>query len=263
MGRPKNQPGNADEFEGNLFRFFFHNKPASVKGDDDLRSGRFGMTAMNEKNPLLDEDMQAPNRMGAIAALQHIMTEIEAEGANSARLGDILNRLDERAFGLLLLLLALPCCLPFIYLLPQIVALPMLALAGQLAMGKHHPWLPKKLNDRSFEIASFKGVLDRAEKYVGWVERLAKPRFLAASGHVGARVVGMLLLIPTASILVPLPSTNTIPGIGVAIASVGLIERDGVLIVMGLIIGFAWVALLVFLGAEAAQFIKDWLSARL
>lgn len=68
-----------------------------------------------------------------------------------ATLGDVLNRLDERAYGFLLLLLALPCCLPFVYLLPQIVALPMLALAGQLAAGRRHPWLPKTLEKRDFQ----------------------------------------------------------------------------------------------------------------
>ena len=72
------------------------------------------------------------------------------QGSATASLGDVLDRLDERAFGFLLLLLALPCCVPFIYLLPQIVSLPMLALAGQLAAGKKHPWFPAKIKTRRF-----------------------------------------------------------------------------------------------------------------
>ena len=71
------------------------------------------------------------------------------------------------------------------------------------------------------------------------------------------------MLVPTASILLPLPSTNTVPGIGVAIASLGLIERDGLLVILGLFIGFLWVALLGFLGLEAASLIKSWLGALL
>lgn len=177
-----------------------------------------------------------------------------------ATLGDVLNRLDERAYGFLLLLLALPCCLPFVYLLPQIVALPMLALAGQLGAGRRHPWLPTSLNNRRFSIAAFEKVLVRSERYVGWVESIARPRLRPVTGHGGARIVGALLMVPTASILVPLPSTNTIPGIGVAIASIGLIERDGVLVIAGLLIGFLWVGLLLFLGVEAAQLIKSWLT---
>lgn len=179
-----------------------------------------------------------------------------------ARLGDILDRLDERAYGVLILLLALPCCLPFVYILPQIVALPMLALAGQMAAGRRHPWLPKRLHDRRFSIPAFEKVLARSGKYIRFVERFARPRFGAITGPVGARVVGALMIAPMASILVPLPSTNTVPGIGVAMASVGLIERDGLLVILGLLFGLAWVALLLFLGFEAASLIKDWIAAR-
>ncbi len=186
-----------------------------------------------------------------------------AEEDRTAKLGDVVDRLDERAFGFLLLLLALPCCLPFVYLLPQIVALPMLALAGQMAAGRHHPWLPRKFHERQFSVSAFQKVLERSAHYVGWIERFATPRLRPVTGHLASRIVGALLLIPTASILLPLPSTNTIPGIGVAIASLGLIERDGVLVILGLVVGFIWVGLLLFLGAEATQFIKDWLAARL
>ena len=187
----------------------------------------------------------------------------DQENGPRASFGDVIDRLDERAFGFLLLLLALPCCLPFVYLLPQLVALPMLALAAQLAIGRAHPWLPKALHERSFAVADFQSVLTRSEKYVGWFERLARPRLRAITSHHGARIVGAILLVPTASILVPLPSTNTIPGIGVAIASLGLIERDGLLVLLGIAIGLAWVALLLFLGLEASQIIKDWISTRL
>ena len=192
-----------------------------------------------------DSGLSAP---GAVGVLSEILGDLRVSNAGEerasnhgsgdakAKLGDVIDRLDERAFGFLLLMLALPCCLPFVYLLPQIVALPMLALAGQMAAGRPHPWLPKKLHDRDFSIPAFEKVLARAEKYIGWVERIARPRLLPVTNHHGSRVVGALLLIPTASILVPLPSTNTVPGIGVAIASLGLIERDGVLVILGLLI---------------------------
>lgn len=178
----------------------------------------------------------------------------------TAHLGDIIERLDERAYGFLILLLALPCCLPFVYLLPQLVALPMLALAGQLAAGRQHPWLPDALNKREFSIPAFEKVLARASRYVGVIERLARPRLAPVTSHLGARIVGVLMLAPIASILIPLPSTNTVPGIGVAIAALGLIERDGLLVILGLLLGFAWIALLAFLGLEAASLIKDWVS---
>ncbi len=211
---------------------------------------------------------------GATRMLHDILEDLKSRAAAAdgqtapeaeykAKLGDVIDRLDERAFGFLLLLLALPCTLPFVYVLPQIVALPMLALTAQMALGRHHPWLPRKLHERPFSVPAFQKVVARSARYVGWVERFARPRLSPVTSHLATRLVGALLLIPTASILVPLPSTNTVPGIGVAIASLGLIERDGVLVILGLLIGFVWVGLLLFVGIEAAQIIKDWLAARL
>lgn len=178
-------------------------------------------------------------------------------GQTKASLGSLVDQLDRRAYGLLLLILALPCCLPFVYILPQIVALPMLVLAGQMALGRSAPWLPEALASREFDVTSLRNVVDRAARYVGWFEALAHPRLTALSGRVALPIVGGLMIIPTASILVPLPLTNTVPGLGVAIAALGLIERDGLLILAGLVMGLAWVALLIFGGQAAVSLLLE------
>jgi hypothetical protein len=174
----------------------------------------------------------------------------------------LIDTLEERAFGLGILILALPCCIPFLYGIPQIVALPMLALAAQLAMGRNEPWLPRRLAERRVSVSGLQGVVGRTQRYLGFLEKLASPRLAFLSRGVGARIVGAVMLIPTASILVPLPSTNTVPGIGVAIAAVGLLERDGFLILLGLMLGLVWVFALIFLGAEVLSALKATLTGQ-
>ncbi|MEM0929439.1 MAG: exopolysaccharide biosynthesis protein [Pseudomonadota bacterium] len=179
------------------------------------------------------------------------------EGGNTISLAGLIHALEERAFGLGILILALPCCIPFLYGIPQVVALPMLALAAQLAAGRHEPWLPQSLATREVPVGGLQDVVLRTRRYLGFLEKLASPRLEFLSQGMGARVVGAIMLIPTASILVPLPSTNTVPGIGVAIASVGLLERDGLLIIAGLTLGLIWVAALIILGESVASFLID------
>ncbi|MEM9838601.1 MAG: exopolysaccharide biosynthesis protein [Pseudomonadota bacterium] len=178
-------------------------------------------------------------------------------------LGALLDSLDERAFGLGILILALPCAIPFLYGIPQIVALPMIALAAQLAIGRAHPWLPTKLAERKVKVEGLQKVVSRAHKTIGLLERLAAPRLQFLSDGPGARVVGALMLIPAASILLPFPLTNTTPGIGVGIAAVGLLERDGLLIILGLLMGLVWVGALVLFGAEALSAFKDLVLSRI
>jgi hypothetical protein len=188
-----------------------------------------------------------------------------AAGA-TASLGDVIDRLDERGFGLLFFLLALPCIPPFVYVLPQIVSLPMLGLSGQMAMGRKSPWFPESIRKRTFSIDEFRKVLDRMEKYIRFVERFSHPRLRAVTGHGASRAIGGLLAIPSISILVPLIGTNTVPSIGIACVSLGLISRDGVLVIIGLLIGVLWPILLfgviAFLGVEGLTMVKEWLLSQ-
>ncbi len=199
-------------------------------------------------------DGATPRR--ATALLDHILSQAAQEvgqggGAPTISLGDLFDRMEERSYGVLLLLLALPCCLPFVYVLPQIVALPMMLLALQMAMGRPTPWLPDSVRARRFSVASLQTVVDRSRRFLGMFEAIAHPRLAFLTGHLGSRVTGALLAIPCLSILVPLPLTNTAPGVGVAVASFAIIERDGLLLLLGLAIGLLWVGLLV-LGGQAA-----------
>lgn len=203
----------------------------------------------------------APPR-GALAKIEHILrTQSGDDPAAEITLGALSDAMEERAFGLLILILALPCCLPFIYLLPQLVALPMVVLAWQMAAGRRAPWLPDALRNRKLPVAGLLDVIDRTRRYGGgFVERFAHPRMAGLTGDRGTRVIGALMVVPCLSILLPLPLTNTVPGVGVSLVSVGLIERDGLFVIAGLVIGLAWVLLLAIGGPALIYFLVGWLT---
>lgn len=204
-----------------------------------------------------------PAPRGALAKIEHILHQAESDDDGNITLGALSDAMEERAFGLLMLILALPCCLPFVYLLPQIVALPMVFLAFQMAQGRRSPWLPETLRKRSMPVKGLLDVVSRTKRYAGWLERLAHPRLAGLTGAGGLRVLGAILIVPCLSILVPLPLTNTVPGIGVAIASAGVIERDGIFVAAGVLIGLFWVLMLVIGGPTLLYFLIDWLKLRL
>ena len=186
-------------------------------------------------------DTPAPRTF--LQSLESMSDEAAAEGLS---LHAIMDRLDERAFGAALFLLALPCAIPFLYLVPQIVSLPMMALTLQMLAGRQEPWLPEKFGSRKIDKAGLTRMAKFGRKWFGWLERFSRPRLTWLTGHAAERLVAVFLTIFCASILLPLPLTNTTPGIAVAIACFGLMSRDGLLVIMGLIIGALWVSLLVF-----------------
>lgn len=172
----------------------------------------------------------------------------------------ILDQLHERAFGLFLLILALPCCIPFLYGIPQIVALPLMFVSAQILLGRKAPWLPAKLAARTVSIEGLQGLSDRAGPWLRRIEALSRPRLGFLTRAPMDRAVGIALVLFSASILVPLPGTNTVPGFAVVIVSMGILQRDGILVIVGSLLGTAWIASLIFAGATLVSLIKGWMG---
>ncbi|MEM9426133.1 MAG: exopolysaccharide biosynthesis protein [Pseudomonadota bacterium] len=181
-------------------------------------------------------------------------------GGEAVTLGWIMAQLHERAFGLFLLVLALPCCIPFLYGIPQIVALPLMFVSAQILLGRASPWLPERLGAREVAKASLQNLADRAKPWLEKIEALSRPRLGALTRPPIDRLVGLALVLFSASILVPLPGTNTVPGFAVVLVSMGLLQRDGILVLAGSVIGTIWIATLIFAGATLASLVRGWLG---
>lgn len=202
-------------------------------------------------------DAQSFDAMPISRRLRKLAEDAEGE---TVTLDWILAQLHERAFGLFLLVLALPCCIPFLYGVPQIVALPLMFVSAQILLGRTSPWLPGQLGAREITKASLHNLADRAQSWLERVEALSRPRLGMLTRPPIDRIVGVALVVFSASILVPLPGTNTVPGIAVVIVAMGLLQRDGILVVIGSVIGTVWIATLIFAGATIASLVKGWLG---
>lgn len=170
----------------------------------------------------------------------------------------IMTQLHERAFGLFLLILALPCCIPFLYGIPQIVALPLMFISAQILLGRTAPWLPARLGAREVSKTSLHNLADRAKPWLERLEALSRPRLGVLTRPPLDRVVGIALILFSASILVPLPGTNSVPGFAVVLVAMGLLQRDGILVLIGSVIGTVWIATLLLAGATLASLIRGW-----
>ncbi len=184
----------------------------------------------------------------------------EDAGSETVTLDWILGNLHERAFGLFLLILALPCCIPFLYGIPQVVSLPLMFVSAQIMAGRTSPWLPARLGAREVTRDSLQNLAKRASPWLERIEALSHPRLPALTRPPLDRLVGIALVLFSASILVPLPGTNTVPGIAVVIIAVGLLERDGLYVLAGSLIGTVWISTLIFAGATLVSLIKGWMG---
>lgn len=170
-------------------------------------------------------------------------------GPDGLTLGGVLDRLDERAFGLIILILSIPCLVPALYGVPQIIGVPILLLAGQMMVGRHEPWLPHAMRRRDVPKAWLDRMAGFANKRMRWLERLSRPRLIVFATGFGERVAALFMIAATITII--LPMTNTVPSLALALIAVGLIQRDGVFVLAGEVLAAGWIG---FLATVATAF---------
>jgi len=162
-------------------------------------------------------------------------------------LGEIDAVFGERAFGVLMLILSLPNAvgLGAIPGLSTVFGLPQIFLALQMLAGRETPWLPGWLAARSISGADFRVVVDKAMPHLLRIEKALRPRLLVLSSPAFERALGLAFVVLASIVSLPIPFGNQPPAVAIAIASLGLMEEDGIFISAGLVIGLLATALAV------------------
>ncbi|MBX9455519.1 MAG: exopolysaccharide biosynthesis protein [Rhizobium sp.] len=165
---------------------------------------------------------------------------IHESHGESVTLRTLLHSLRESGFGMLMIVLVLPNCVP-IPVPPgtsTIFSIPLLFLTLQLLAGRQEPWVPERLAEKEIRLSFLRAVVSRISVHLRRIERFVKPRMLFVTSPWGERLIGLCWLCFAISIAVPLPMTNFLPGIGILISGFGLLNRDGAVVLAGIAIGF-------------------------
>lgn len=166
-------------------------------------------------------------------------------------LGDLMAYLSARAFGPMMVVFALPNILPTPPGTSAILGLPLVFLTFQMLIGTR-PWFPAFLARRSLARVDFARIVLPILPRVERVERLLRPRLDAISSALGQRLIGLACLCLAILLALPIPLGNTAPAIALTLIGLGLAERDGIWILLGLacglgalvlVYGIAWAAL--------------------
>lgn len=201
----------------------------------------------------------ASDKAHAARASDLLVALAEAAPDERISLGQILDVIGERAFGLVLIVMALPCAVPFLYGVPQVMSLPMIFVAAQVAIGRQTLWLPGNLRERTIARSDLRALAVRSGPWLRRLELIARPRLSMLTSAAAERLFGLVMVIAALSIAMPVPLTNSVPAIGVAVLALGMIERDGLLMLGGAVIAFVWIAFLAIAGTTIVAFLLSFL----
>ena len=182
--------------------------------------------------------------MSIKARTSEVLITLATQPSERLTVGDILVVLRDRAFALLVVLLGLPNCLPMPPPIPLVCGLLLGLVAAQIAAGRAAPWLPRSLLRRSIPRHDLVRAVDRALPVLKRLERWSRPRVTVFETAVAMRLMGLLLAALALGLLVAAPVVGQIPlGFAVCLVGLGLVERDGLLVLGGLAVGAAGVML--------------------
>lgn len=182
-------------------------------------------------------------------------------------IGEFVDKLAERGFGIAILLCAIPNLFPVtIPGVSTIFSVVIGLLTLQWMSGMRHPWIPEFIRRKSFDEKKFaeglKSILPRIRK----MEQYIKPRGEWMTERTGTIIAGVCILIQCGVLVLPLPVipfSNAIPAFFIALMAIGILARDGYILLGAMITGtiaiyFLAVALLAVLGQ-----IWQWLQVHL
>jgi len=159
-------------------------------------------------------------------------------------LGELIQSLGPRGYGMLIVLFALPNLLP-IYIpgLSPIFGFPLMILCAQLAYGLPTPRLPGFLTRRSMKRSDLRMIIARALPWLQRVERWVRPRPSLVTSRLGERLIGAYGVLLAIIVIIPLPFTNGPPSLACLIMAMGMMEEDSWTILGGAVFGLAGIAL--------------------
>lgn len=201
---------------------------------------------LKEKNTLFSVPTHPRNRTSDVFLL---LVERTYEG--KITLSNLTERFGDRTFGILLLLLAAFNVIPFVSLISGLLVS---VLGFQMFFGMKRARLPKAILNWKLPPERVRKALLVFEPKIRSIEKFIRPRWQFAEAPVVDRINGLLIAILGLIIAFPIPFTNVGPALVIVIMSLGLLERDGLVQCVALVLGLVSIALVYSLLITASTF---------
>lgn len=175
-------------------------------------------------------------------SLESLLHRIDERGEMTV--GECLEMLGSSGIAMAILLLALVNAIP----IPSppgfsmITGLPIIFFGAQLASRRETLWLPERFRRYKLRAGALTKNMLRVVPKLEKIERLLRLRWLTMSSSAMRRVIGFAVIFTGTLLSLPIPFANFPSGVALTVLSLGLIERDGVMICAGLALCLAALA---------------------
>lgn len=178
------------------------------------------------------------------ARTSEVLRELAYGDGERVSFREILLGLRHRAFGFTMLIFALPCCVPMPPGIPTVCGIALAIIALNLIAVRKRLWMPSAIADKSVARADLRRIVDRMLPSLQRLERICKPRLPIMTEPIGKIFIGLVVLLLGILLILPIPFVGNIPpGFAAVIIAIGVTERDGAVVLVGLLTSAAAIAI--------------------
>jgi hypothetical protein len=179
-----------------------------------------------------------------------ILREMSEMDESSVPVRELVAAMGLRAHGILLVLFALPDAIPLpVPSVSAIIGIPLVLIAGHLLIFGEGSGLPKRVLDGKIPSSALRFTARYGAPFLRFLEFFTRPRWHAVLES--ERAIGLVCLYLALLLLLPIPFINFPPALCIVVVATGMVQRDGILVTVGLLLTAALTASLVF--------VADWM----
>jgi hypothetical protein len=166
--------------------------------------------------------------------LKNVKTEQVKDNIN---IGDLLKSLNQGGFAFVNMVCAIILMIPTPPPIAIVMGLAVMFFSYQMMVGYESVWMPKYITTKSIPRHYFAIAIDKSLIYLYKIEKFTHRRLVFLTTDNVNRVSGLIMFVLAAITLSPLLFANTIPGIAIVLICFGILNKDGLVVVLGYMIG--------------------------
>lgn len=186
----------------------------------------------------------------------------EQSGPERISLSELSQQLHSRVWGGLLVILAAINIIPLPPGTNTVLAIPLVLVSAQMALGRASPWFPGRIDRRGITKDELQQLIAKMGPIEARVERIFRPRLGRLTAPAATRAIGLTCMALSVIAGLPILMIHNAPAVAILLFGLALIYRDGVLVILGAIaavLALAFDAALVIWGVAVVKYALAWL----
>lgn len=173
---------------------------------------------------------------GRPRAFSDVIETLARRPGERLALDELVDAFGDRAFGAVMLLFGVLNLMPWPPGGTTVTGAPLLFLSMELAWGREALWLPGWMERATVSRATFRKLSDRFMRAIRFTEHLSKPRLRFLTSRFGQGLIGLACVFLSAVLVLPIFGGNLIPAIAITFFALGVMQRDGLAVLLGWIV---------------------------